>query len=78
MSRMKLSGQHDAPAAGGPTLDFSRRRLRDRMIAEIYLRGDYSLRQIADAWGLDKTTVYRIVKRLCRCAENCTDKNSTP
>ena len=78
MSRMKPSGQHTVPAPGGSSLDSSRRSLRDRMIAELYLRGDYSLRQIADAWGLDKTTVHRIVKRLCRCAGNCTDKNSTP
>ena len=78
MSRMERNGQRAADAPGASPRQFSRRRLRDRMIADTYLRGDYTLRQIADVWNLDRSTVHRIVRRLCRCAQDCTDNNSTP
>lgn len=67
MSRMRVDGlkadiaaHSDAKAARV----LQRESLRNRMIATAHYRDGYSIRQIALAWKLHRTTVHRIVKRV--------------
>ena len=51
----RFSGHRDAFLGAG--------QLRNRMIATLYWRDGYSLRQIARAWGLSHSTVHKIARR---------------